>query len=264
MNYQVDHDQIANNEHLKVLQILDNWYQPNSLGNIDRFIEEIKVIEKYSFNKKVYMLWDHVRFLPIYISNNVEKFGYTPEEVYKMSLFQAIKRVYWKQIPLLVKVHKDGEKFRKISKAINVKDIEAFGCGAKLKDKWGNIRTFFFKQRNLSISKKRKPLVTFIEAEDITHLYKSNLAWSRVVDKSTDIPIVRIFSSANKMTNELLSKREIEILKLITKNKDSASIAQNLNISLETVKKHRKNMIAKTGVKDMTALIYICKECDLI
>ena len=47
-----------------------------------------------------------------------------------------------------------------------------------------------------------------------------------------------------------LSKREIEIVKLIGEGLDSAMIAERLFISPKTVKKHRSNMLKKLDVKN--------------
>lgn len=52
-----------------------------------------------------------------------------------------------------------------------------------------------------------------------------------------------------------LSPREVEILALLCHKKDSSQIAEILNISVETVKKHRKNMIEKTGCSDTNELV---------
>lgn len=52
-----------------------------------------------------------------------------------------------------------------------------------------------------------------------------------------------------------LSKREVEILALISQKKDSKQIAEILNISPETVKRHRKNMLEKTGCADTNELL---------
>jgi len=57
---------------------------------------------------------------------------------------------------------------------------------------------------------------------------------------------------------------EKKIRQLIIDNNDSTQISQILNISVETVKKHRKNMIARTGVKDTTSLIQLLKMGGLI
>ena len=62
----------------------------------------------------------------------------------------------------------------------------------------------------------------------------------------------------------MLSKRELEILKLIADHKSSLEISEILGIAKNTVERHRKNMISRTGVVDMTALIYICQLSDIL
>ena len=54
------------------------------------------------------------------------------------------------------------------------------------------------------------------------------------------------------------SKREIEILKLISNGLTNTEIAQQLCISDQTVKKHRSNILAKSDTKNMAQLIKIC------
>lgn len=46
-------------------------------------------------------------------------------------------------------------------------------------------------------------------------------------------------------TLTLLSKSELKIVKLISENKTSHDIAEELNISIRTVEKHRSNIVAK-------------------
>ena len=47
-------------------------------------------------------------------------------------------------------------------------------------------------------------------------------------------------------------------------NKSNQEIGTLLNISKNTVERHRKNMIARVGAKDMTALIIICKLVKIV
>lgn len=56
-------------------------------------------------------------------------------------------------------------------------------------------------------------------------------------------------------TEILLTKREIEIIKLIVKDKSNQEIADNLNISLRTVETHRRNIMQKLNVKTVVALV---------
>ena len=54
--------------------------------------------------------------------------------------------------------------------------------------------------------------------------------------------------------NEDLSEREIEVLVAVAKGLQNKEIAETLNISVHTVMSHRKNIIAKTGIKSIAGL----------
>ncbi|MVM41224.1 LuxR family transcriptional regulator [Spirosoma sp. HMF3257] len=73
----------------------------------------------------------------------------------------------------------------------------------------------------------------------------------------------------NKETNEcrpvdLLSKRELEILKLLNQSLTSDQIAEKLFISPHTVNTHRQNMIRKMGMSDTSDLLNFLKVYRLI
>lgn len=55
-----------------------------------------------------------------------------------------------------------------------------------------------------------------------------------------------------------ISTRELDVLKLVTKGFLNKEIADKLNISLNTVLSHRKNITAKLGIKTVSGLIFYC------
>lgn len=61
----------------------------------------------------------------------------------------------------------------------------------------------------------------------------------------------RIFSRSN---DQKLSKREIEVLRLITQGLTSKQAATELFINYRTVEKHRQNIMDKLNIKTVTAL----------
>jgi DNA-binding NarL/FixJ family response regulator len=54
-----------------------------------------------------------------------------------------------------------------------------------------------------------------------------------------------------------LSKREVEIVRLITEELSNNDIAQRLAISKRTVETHRKNIFKKTKVKSVIGLVLL-------
>jgi DNA-binding CsgD family transcriptional regulator len=54
---------------------------------------------------------------------------------------------------------------------------------------------------------------------------------------------------------EVLSKREVEVLRLIAEGRTSREIASNLHISKDTVSSHRKRICHKLGIHSTAQLI---------
>ena len=61
-----------------------------------------------------------------------------------------------------------------------------------------------------------------------------------------------------------LTKREIEITRLVVQGFTNHKIAEKLSISLQTVQTHRKNVIRKTGSKNIMGLINYAIQNGLI
>jgi DNA-binding NarL/FixJ family response regulator len=55
-------------------------------------------------------------------------------------------------------------------------------------------------------------------------------------------------------TEEVLSERETDVLKLLATGLTNKEIAEKLNISINTVITHRKNITQKTGIKSVSGL----------
>ncbi len=72
----------------------------------------------------------------------------------------------------------------------------------------------------------------------------------------------RLFAGENANThtttdsNKELSGREIDVLRLVSQGVTNKEIADKLNISLNTVLTHRKNITAKLGIKTVSGLTF--------
>jgi DNA-binding NarL/FixJ family response regulator len=74
--------------------------------------------------------------------------------------------------------------------------------------------------------------------------------------------LVRLISSISKEkkanaddAENKISKREIEVLKLIAMGHTNEEIAEKLNISTTTIRTHRANLISKTGCTNTASLV---------
>ncbi|HTQ28600.1 MAG TPA: response regulator transcription factor [Puia sp.] len=67
-----------------------------------------------------------------------------------------------------------------------------------------------------------------------------------------------------KKVMEILSRRELEVLKLICREYSNAEIAEKLFLSVSTIETHRKNLIAKLGVTNTVGLVKFALRNKLI
>ncbi|MDQ3480439.1 MAG: helix-turn-helix transcriptional regulator, partial [Actinomycetota bacterium] len=62
---------------------------------------------------------------------------------------------------------------------------------------------------------------------------------------------------------EPLSKRELDVLRLLATDLDGPDIARELVVSLNTVRTHTKNIYAKLGVNNRRAAVRRAQDLDL-
>lgn len=71
-------------------------------------------------------------------------------------------------------------------------------------------------------------------------------------------------SNRNKLQNDVLSKREVDVLQAIAQGYSTKEIARNLYISENTVETHRQNLFSKLKAHNMADLIIKAISCGYI
>lgn len=96
-------------------------------------------------------------------------------------------------------------------------------------------------QHNRIREKVLKPMIEELQALGVDD-------WKELMTPDTPI--------SNEKTN--ISQRELDVLRLVALGKINKEIADKLNISLNTVLTHRKNITAKLGIKTVSGLTFYC------
>ncbi|MBV7336680.1 response regulator transcription factor [Chloroflexi bacterium TSY] len=71
-------------------------------------------------------------------------------------------------------------------------------------------------------------------------------------------------SDANQLLIEPLSKRELEVLRLLATGHTNQAVADDLVIAVSTVKKHVNNIYGKLGVANRTQAISRARDLELL
>jgi LuxR family maltose regulon positive regulatory protein len=75
--------------------------------------------------------------------------------------------------------------------------------------------------------------------------------------------LTHLSTPPGKRLVEPLSERELEVLKLLRSELSGPEIAQQLIVSLNTLRTHTKNIFTKLGVNNRRAAIHRAEELDL-
>lgn len=113
---------------------------------------------------------------------------------------------------------------------------------------------FFLPRRN-------KTAILIDSTEEHGALSSTNRITVRSSQETIIEQLQQLFTSDNSgntasESNKDLSSREIDVLQLIVKGITNKEIADKLNISLNTVLTHRKNITAKLGIKTVSGLTF--------
>ncbi|ATP56323.1 hypothetical protein CPT03_07470 [Pedobacter ginsengisoli] len=105
----------------------------------------------------------------------------------------------------------------------------------------------------------RLPVASINSLTDLTY-FKSDSKISHLIEKHEaggEKTLIENRSYFLQNTEYILSKREIDVLKLASQGMGSKEIADRLNISINTINNHRRNMLMRSNCKNFLQLVDI-------
>lgn len=154
---------------------------------------------------------------------------------------------------------------QKVLKNLNSVDHILNCWGVKFNNKAQETIRWHLSALPLELDAEGKPLLVFVSVQDITHLIKGDDFWIRGVFGKEEKKIFVYHSNEGRtVEQEILSEREKEVLRYIIQGLNTRQVAEILDISPNTVDNHRRNMLARTGTRDTTALIHLCKMMAIV
>jgi DNA-binding CsgD family transcriptional regulator len=222
-------------------------------------------INEFSKNEKaVKVIFDHVNLKVLNISDNVEALsGHSAEALRSAGVVTFLKFIVLEHIFFLYVWQKW---FNEVTTKHGImQDITITFCGMKIRHKDGHIMRLMFRLSGLEFMDNGAITVSIVSIDDVSHLLKGDFYWGRMEFGVGERRIHHIMSKQKvDVPREIIAERERAVLRLLMEGKESIEIGKILFISQHTVDNHRRNMIAKTGTRDTTALIQICRMAGIV
>jgi DNA-binding CsgD family transcriptional regulator len=222
-------------------------------------------INAFSRNEhSVKVTFDAVNFKILTISDNVEAiYGYSQADLCQldMSFVLGLFELDHFLFPHTMYKWVNGI----AEKGVDVVNYKGVYCGLKVKHKEGHVMRVMLRHSALEQYDNGGIRIAAFTLDNISHLIRGDFYWGRISYGIDKTHIHHLISTDNKdMPNDIISVREKEVLRLVAQGMESSEIAKKLFISSFTVDNHRRNMIAKTGVRDITSLLQICQMNGII
>ena len=233
-----------------------------------KFHEHTSLLDELAHNNEtLFLLFDRTKWRIQYFGKNMESiFGYSNSELKKYNTQLVFRALAPHHLSFPLTMSKWIHKVYTSADGIKASNRPKFSyCGLQLQHKDGHLLSLLVQY--LSIAKDTTGFSTngVLIVEDASHLLKGDFYWARCSCSETG-QFFGYYNSNKKSENsqDIISEREKEILLLIAKGYSSKEIAEQLFIAQNTVDRHRKNMIARTGAKNTTALVHICRRVGII
>jgi DNA-binding CsgD family transcriptional regulator len=112
------------------------------------------------------------------------------------------------------------------------------------------------------LSDDGKPLIGMFFINDMAPYINGDTWWYRA-KVGNDIYTYQSEQGVFK-TGEIISDREMEVLKYLAKGLSSKEISELMFLSANTIDNHRRNMLQRTGANDTSSLLHICMMCGIL
>lgn len=260
----------AEQEHQRFTRFWQQLYQDKEFADNKGYLKQTAILEELARkNNTFYFLFDSKNYRIVYFSDNVESiFGYSSESLKRWNILLAFKVMDPNHLTFPMVVAKwaieAAQHFNRLTKVPNPEVTCSF-CGLKIRHKKGHYLGILVRYTPIEMGEDGFSPIGIGMVQDVSHFLKSDFYWARASFGNSGQHIACYHSlTKENLYADIISDREKDVLRLIADGLSSKEIAERLFIAQNTVDRHRKNMLARTGAKDTTALVELCRLCDIL
>lgn len=144
-----------------------------------------------------------------------------------------------------------------------------FSCNFRVETEDGTKRNLLLRNIVVSMYSNKQPHRAYGSITDIT-AFSDQSGIIHTIERSAPrigaetVLLERCVYPAAAPQDEVLTKREAEILKWICQGRSSQEIADNFHLSINTVNNHRRNILRKTDCRNSVELMRYAMEREIV
>lgn len=232
-------------------------YKAPANSAIDQHVKdwlEHPLLKQFIFANNQVVVIDHSIGGYLYVSDSIiDVLGHPKKELLEKGLAFSFGLFHPADLAVLAPVF---EKVTSIAQQLPAGERPFFWFNYSFRYKRDNVFRLLYQQNiPLAFNETGVPYLVIALLSDITNYSKSDgVNYVASINKPGE-PIRQLLSSRLVVKNNPFSERENEIVILLANGLDTNQIAEKLIISEGTVRKHRQNILEKTGAKNSVHLV---------
>lgn len=222
--------------------------------SIDYFLKDPRFERFQVFVDQGVRILDNSTHQYLYVNKGSQNLmGWTPDEIKQGGLTFGHRKTHpWDLFQVVLLSRKVLKTWKTLSDVDKLNSRFSFDIRIRHKD--GKYRRIQQHAYTLSLTEDGKPGLLMMISNDITQ-YKSSTKIQYVFGVTREHRFDILLNGETRPHSSPLSVRETDIVHQIAQGYTENEIAGLLNISMQTVKTHRKNILAKTNCKNTAELI---------
>jgi DNA-binding CsgD family transcriptional regulator len=251
--------------HNKVLEAWSKYYPsspPKTLLN--DFIEKIKIFDQLGSSNIAALIFGYHDFNIYYINEATSNyFGMASADILEDGFPSLISCIDHEQTHVALEMTKNiAIQLHKTGREDLLNDSFNSYANWKITSKKGVKHRVLVHIFPVMLDENNLPLLALYLLYDMKPFLHPDKWWCR--NKAGDHTSVYLSEEGLIKEGDIISPRELEVLRLLEKGLSSKAIAQELNLSSHTVDNHRRNMLLRSGAMDTSSLVYVCKLCRIL
>jgi DNA-binding CsgD family transcriptional regulator len=246
--------------HTPDLAVIVQNYRPNTIKtdtaeHISRYRKLFEKLIETENTFSFFFMMDFTTMQYAFVSSSVKNInGYTAEEYMAGGMDFAFRMVHDEDKPVLQKLHNRLFQYYYSTPVPERKNLK-FSFNLRIRKPDQSYMHIMQQAIFLEISETGEPLLDFSTVTDITPFKKNNSLTLAIYKLNAEKEYVPVFQQDFHHEHSRLSRRQQEILKLISEGLTTKEIAHHLHLSIDTVKNHRKKILQVTGGKNIAEAI---------
>ena len=229
---------------------------PVDQAKIESYLEKYKVLDNLvEKGQTIHFLFNYNTLSIEYLSQNA--FGLTRKDRdYFAGTGDSLLRKIFRDKDVHFIVDEIPKAFQTVRDQYQHDEIEnlSFQIFIRLSEDLCGGRNKMFQYQVVEFDESKKPLLCMGWVSDVSFASEPQYI-SIAVNHINDGESENVYHQRLYYGDEILSNREIQIVRLLVEGNTSQNVADELNISVKTVNNHRQNILRKLGAKSTSEVI---------